>query len=375
MNGPGREGALRALAGDPGDVVPAALLTWDFDYTWNVAGCAPWQLACGGSGTWRRAHLALMERHAPDMIMYLGMGSGPADPVLLAEDADRWTVQDSNTGVVYHLTKVGLSLSRADTGAKSCDPLGAITCRADVDRLLPSAPLWQPNELEEIAGLIGDVGSRALVLPRPSPAYINACYAIGFESAMRMMLDDPDLFLYVVDRFRETDCAGMRQLAGAGVEAVFVSDAWASCDIISPALFDRFALPCQASITRAAHDAGLRIVLWNEGDIRPLLAREASLPVDAFAFEQPRKGYGVTVQEVRRFFGSRRCLFGNLDSEHLLARNEEGEIRREVARQIEMSGPGAPFVVCTGSPLPSSVPPEAVDAMITAAHDYRELGS
>ncbi len=155
--------------------------------------------------------------------------------------------------------------------------------------------------------------------------------------------------------------------AEAGAEAVFIADGWASCDIISPAMFERFALPYQRAIVEAAHEAGLRIVLWNEGDILPILPQEASLPVDAFAFEQPRKGVATTVAAVRAVFGPRRCLFGNLDSEDLLLRNDPQEIARAVEEQVAQSGPGAPFVLCTGSPLPSNVEPSAVDAMIAAA--------
>jgi uroporphyrinogen-III decarboxylase len=99
----------------------------------------------------------------------------------------------------------------------------------------------------------------------------------------------------------------------------------------SPAVIERFALPYQRSITEAAHEFGLRIILWNEGDILPILFKEVAIPVDAFAFEQPRKGAFLTVEAVRVVFGPRRCLFGNLGSEALLGRNDAAEIARALA--------------------------------------------
>ena len=71
---PGRNLALQALAGQPTPQPPVALFTWGFEYTWRVAGLQPWQLACGSTDTWHRAHLSLYERHQPDLIFYEGGG-------------------------------------------------------------------------------------------------------------------------------------------------------------------------------------------------------------------------------------------------------------------------------------------------------------
>jgi uroporphyrinogen-III decarboxylase len=132
-------------------------------------------------------------------------------------------------------------------------------------------------------------------------------------------------------------------------------------------MVEEFALPYQRSIVEAAHEAGLKVILWNEGDILPILAQEAAIPMDAFAFEQPRKNAEVTVSRVRAAFGARRCLLGKLDSELLLMRNDPQEIAAATREQIRQSGAGAPFILSTGSPLPSNIALEAVDAFVRAA--------
>lgn len=367
--------ALQALAGQPTATVPVALFTWGFDYTWRIAGLAPWQLACGGTSAWRRAYRALYERHQPDLLFYEGMGSGPGEPELLSETADAWRVRDGNHGTVFELRKDSLALRNAANDRKGCDAVGRIATRADADRLVPLFTGWGPQYLDGLRALIDHLGNRALVLPHHSPAYICACYAFGFEAAMEAMLLNPGLFRHVCDRHAAGDRLRMQELAQAGAQAVFIADGWASCDIISPAMFREFALPYQRSITEAAHAAGLRLILWNEGDILPILADEATLPVDAFAFEQPRKGVAIRITTVRRAFGPVRCLLGNLDSEQLLLRHHPVEIARAVAHQLAESGPDAPFVLSTGSPIPSDVDPAAVDAMIRAARTGRAQGS
>ncbi len=362
----GRPGALRALAGEAVQPVPVALFTWEFDYLWKVAGIEPWQLACGDHETWQRAHLALLERHQPDLILYSGAGTSPTPPRLIEQDDETWKVEDGK-GRRFGLRKDSLALYDLDTGVKNCDPVGAMATKADADRLIPEFTGWGDAYLNGLARLIHEVGDRALVLPHHSPAYICACYAFGFEPSMHAILSDPDLFRYVCERYAAGDRLRMRQWKEAGTEACFIADGWASCDIISPKMIEEFALPYQRSMTAAAHEAGLKIILWNEGDILPILAHEAAIPFDAFAFEQPRKGVPLSVERVRAVFGPKRCLFGNLDSERLLMRNDPEEIAHAVREQLQQAGPNTPFILSTGSPLPSNIEPEAVDAFIRIA--------
>jgi uroporphyrinogen-III decarboxylase len=370
--GLGRALALDALAGKPTAQIPVGLFTWEFDYLWKVAGIPPWQLACGDHETWHLAHMALLKRHQPDLIWYSGAGTDTT-PQLVGEDHEKWVI--ATDGPRYGLRKDSLALYDLETNAKSCDPVGAIHSEADADCLVPEFTGWGEAYLGGLSRLICEAGDRALVLPHHSPAYICACYAFGFARAMECMLTEPELFRHVCERYAAGDRRRMLEWKAAGAEACFIADGWASCDIISPAMIERFALPYQRSITEEAHTAGLRIILWNEGDILPILDREAAIPFDAFAFEQPRKGVALTLDKVRTSFGPQRCLFGNLDSELLLMRNDPAEIAESVREQICQSGPGLPFIFSTGSPLPSNIEPAAVDAMIAAVRSPNMAGS
>jgi hypothetical protein len=352
------------LAGEAVSPVPVGLFTWEFDYLWKVAGLDPWQLACGDHETWHQAHLALLERHAPDLIWYSGAGAAAAPPRLVEEDRVKWVIEDGNRRR-FGLRKDSLALYDLDTGAKGCDAVGSIASPADTDRLIPAFTGWGDAYLAGLERLIHEAGNQALVLPHHSPAYICACYAFGFERAMECMLTEPGLFRHVCDRYAAGDRLRMQQWKAAGAEACFLADGWASCDILSPAMVEEFALPYQHSVVDAAHEADLKIILWNEGDILPILAQEAAIPFDAFAFEQPRKGVDLTVDRVRAAFGPKRCIFGNLDSERLLMRNDPAEIAAAVREQLRQSGPGAPFILSTGSPLPSNIEPSAVDSIST----------
>ena len=369
MSTNGKKRSLSALSGEFCENIPVGLFTWGVDYYWKVAGLEPWELACGSSKTWHKAHMALLERHDPDLLWYTGSGQCDKEPILEREDDKYWYITSGNKEG-YLLSKVSYALLDAETKSKGCDSVGNINSKEDAVRLIPEFTGWGDVYLNGLKHLVLEVSDMALVLPHHSPAYICACYAFGFEAAMEKMITGPGLFTYVCDRYASGDELRMQELADAGAEAVFIADGWASCDIISPAMVKQFAMPYQKNIIDAAHKAELKIILWNEGDILPILDEEAALNMDGFAFEQPRKGVELTTAKVREAFGPKRCLLGNLDSELMLLRNDHKEITQAVNNIIKESGKGHPFIMSTGSPVTSDIPTDAVDAMINATRTF-----
>lgn len=364
----GKNAALDALSGKPSARVPFLLLTWGFDYIWKCAGIEPWQLACGSSKTWLDAYVATYERHKPDAIIWDTFGTHEQDPVLLDETSRSWIVRDC-TGEEWEFIKSSFTLVHRPKPNGNPPPEVRWDTEADIDSNIPVSE-FHDNRLGGLTAVMDALGDKALVMPTGVPGYIAACYALGFDRSMQMMLEEPELFLYLADRMSQHDGARMRAFADAGAEVVFIADSWASCDIISPAMFRRFALPYQRKTVDAAKAAGLKAILWNLGHVGPILQDEASLNIDAFAFERPRKGFDTSVADVREVFGAGRCILGNLDSEDLLRRNDPEEITAEVHSQILGSGVGSPFVLSFGSPIPSDTPESAVDAVADAVRSF-----
>ena len=364
---PGKALALQSLSGQATERVPVALFTWGYDYLWIVAGLDPWQLALGGSETWHRAHMALLDRHGPDIVLYSGAGNGPLEPTLVQDLPDRWIVRDENLAREFVLRRRSLALYEAPRAGHAGQDPGPIRTCEDADRRIPEFGGWGETYLNGLRRLIREAGDRALVVPHHSPGYICACYTLGFERSMIAMKEEPDFFHHVAGRFQRGDARSMEELRDAGAEAVLIADSWSSCDVLSPDMVARFVIPYQRSMVEAARRVGLKTILWTEGNILPILDQEAALPIDAFSFDQSRKGHDIRVDAIRSAFGPSRCVWGNMDAELLLMRNDPDEIASETRSQIRQSGKGCPFVLFTGSPLPSNISPTAVDAMMKAA--------
>ena len=364
----GKELTLANLSGKTTERTPVALFTWGYNYIWKVAGIEPWRLAFGGDETWHKAHMALYHRHKPDMINYSGAGSGLLDPRLDGEDAANWYVTDINTGVAYTMVKSSATFYETKVGPTVCNPVGVINSKADADRLCKPFTGYGDSYLNGLSRLIKELGDDVLVAPNMATSYIFACYAMGFEPSMVAMVEDPDLFQYVMDICAKNLDLRMVELRSAGTETLIVADAWSTADIISPVLYEKFCYPSQKEILLAARKHGIKTLFWDEGDIRPQLPRLSALPCDAFSSEQERKGVYVSVGELAASFKG-KCIFGNLDSEELLVNGSGALIESETLKQIREAG-DAPFVVFTGSPLPDDADPDRVDLVTNVARGY-----
>ena len=72
-------------------------------------------------------------------------------------------------------------------------------------------------------------------------------------------------------------------------------------------------------------------------------------------------------------YGSRLCLVGNVDIDHILYDATEEEVDAEVRRCIELFGPGGGYIISDSNSIPSFCSAENVMAMARAVEKYRYI--
>jgi uroporphyrinogen decarboxylase len=153
-----------------------------------------------------------------------------------------------------------------------------------------------------------------------------------------------------------------------GADVVVLSDDCAHKTglLMSPAQFREFVLPLLSEAVRSARAAGARCVKHTDGDVRSILDDIVGTGVDAVGPLEPAAG--MDLGEVRRRYGKRVAVVGNLDVD-LLCRGSVDEVRRATHALIaSVSGPGG-HVVSSGNTITSAVKPENFSAMVTAARE------
>jgi uroporphyrinogen-III decarboxylase len=374
-----KERMLTALAGGKPDIMPIAPYFWGAEYRWKVVGVEIWELLYGNKEMAFIGNDKLQERHPCDWINVHGFGNGWLEDKIVEKLDDHVYMTDKN-GTKYEFLKDGHQIVRADARQDHAPNTGIISkdikTKADVDKL------WgrprQPREKTKIEiakdnwqrQLIDKYGDTVLMVGGGISPFVQACYTLGFETSLIMMKENPDVFIYMMDRFFEDSLAHYEWVSACGYDAILIAESWASVDIISPKQYEDFAFPYQKKAIQEAQSHGLKAILYSTGYLMPILPKMRELGADALTIEEGRKGEPMDIGKVREILGPKQCIFGNFDAENVLLKGNREDIEREVKRQIDSAGRDGAFIMGTGSPVCDDTTPESIDHFIQRTRQY-----
>jgi uroporphyrinogen-III decarboxylase len=126
---------------------------------------------------------------------------------------------------------------------------------------------------------------------------------------------------------------------------------------LPPRLFERFVVRYTAPMIQRIHAHGAYARLHCHGRIRQVLPMIAEMGVDALdPVEAPPSG-DITLAEVKRLYGDRLCLMGNLQLRDLETASAE-EMAAIVQETLAAGMPGGGFVIMpTAAPINADLSP------------------
>jgi len=358
---------IAAMEGQPVDVIPVAPYFWGAEYSWKLMNQPVWEVMFGPPENYIGLLTALDKRHECDWLAVLHRGTGWLEGKrVIGEDRDRVLFLDEATGEEWVFDKNGHWLSRPDA-RKTLSYAGEDVIppqdKAGADAWLASrigppdpSPVVPDRTLRRL------FPDRFLCGGMPAP-FAGLAYSLGFEPALLLLSGNPSLCAYMAERLMGDVERMASQLAANGFDAGLMCDSWASADIMSPEAYRSWIAPLHRRISEALHAAGLKSVIYNTGNVLPMLDTIVSMGYDAISIEERIKGVEMDIVQVRRSVGPDVCLFGNFDS-YLLQRGDRPKIREEVERQIRGAGQGR-FIMGTGSPICDATDPEIIDYWIS----------
>lgn len=247
------------------------------------------------------------------------------------------------------------------------------------------APIRRPEDLEDYRppdpnapGALGHLpevvrrfkGRKAITwLGRDG--FFNPSYLRGPEQFLADMIENPNLVHELIEVCLSHDIPLMRRAIRAGVDVVVLGDDYADKNgpMFSPAHFQEFVLPALTRVVRAAREEGAYVIKHTDGNVMPLLDMIVGTGVHGLHPLEPAAG--MDIAEVKKRYGHRVALAGNIDCGHLLCFGSPEEVRAQVRRTIDVAAPGGGFLLGSSNSIHSSVRPENYLAMAQAC---RELG-
>jgi hypothetical protein len=201
--------------------------------------------------------------------------------------------------------------------------------------------------------LLAEFGDRLFPIHRTQSPLLFCADLWGFEGMMVNIASHPDLIRHACKRYLALVQRRMRRAALLGAAGIWVVDALS--DMISAHDFEALSLPYLQLLLGEIRALRMRSVYYFTGNPAGKVDLILSLGADAFAFEDPKKGFAVDVVAMARKVSGRGALFGNLDAVGVLQNGTAEQLKEEIRRQMAAAPlNGGRFVMSIGSPVTPS---------------------
>lgn len=200
--------------------------------------------------------------------------------------------------------------------------------------------------------------------------FTAAWQLMGFETFCLALMEDPALVekiiaimgagtLDLLDLILAQDCVG----------AVCISDdiAYTSGLMISPAILRRIFFPWVKKIADKVHAYGRPLLYHTDGDVGKVIPDIIAAGVDLLHPIEPKC---MDIVEIKKQYGDRIALMGNLDLGYTLTRGTPDEVRAEVRCLMKNVAPGGGYIISSANSVTNYVPLENYRAMLEAAAEF-----
>ncbi len=240
---------------------------------------------------------------------------------------------------------------------------GLIKSEADLDKIkLPdphSDALYAQAEqvIKHKGEYAAAFGTRLGVFP--------AMLSMGTDDFCVALYENPRLAETVMDIFFDWAAVVAERVCQMGFDVFISTDdhAFKTGPLLSPALFRKFVMPrCR----KAAKKITIPWVMHSDGNLMPILEDLLSLGLSGL---HPIEKGAMDIQQMKRDYGSRICLLGNVDL-NILGIGAPQDVDNEVRWLMREIAPGGGYIISSGNSLASYLQPANVIAMSQAIQKY-----
>jgi uroporphyrinogen decarboxylase len=224
-----------------------------------------------------------------------------------------------------------------------------------------------PHRFKTLEKALERYGDRRGVVLNLRDGFSDMRDLLGYENALVTILTDKRHYTDLMKRVVEYNLAlAALAVKRYGIQVVGTTDdvATARGVIIKPKVYTEMIFPHFKEVMQGYKALGLLVIKHSDGDIRPYLDLWLEAGIDCLDPIDP--GGGLDMGEMKKLYGNRICLKGNIDCTGHLCDGTPEQVEEEVRVCIEKGG-RAGLIVSSSNTIHRGVKPENFRAMIHAA--------
>lgn len=189
----------------------------------------------------------------------------------------------------------------------------------------------------------------------------------GVENLMiDLCLESEETVFALLDYCYKATSQFIKMMVEAGADMVSNGDSPAGPAMLSPEMYEQFALPYEKKVCEYAHQLGVPYLLHICGNTDLII--DKMLLVGADVLELDYKTNTVLAEEKLR---GRTVFAGNIDPAGVLALGTPELVREKTKELLETVKNNNRFILNAGCAIPQTTPSENLLAMITTAREFK----
>lgn len=202
----------------------------------------------------------------------------------------------------------------------------------------------------------------------PGPLTLSSLL-IGSDNLMKSILLRPAFVRELVERAAQSTIRYAQAKIENRAEVIVIADPVASGNMISPAMFEEFAMPSLAAAVDCISAQGAVPSIHICGKITGILNRLCEIKPKIIEID-----YCNDLKTAREIAKDRVCLQGNLDPTGTLLMGDDEKVYRASRAAIAQGTlNGTYFILSSGCEVPMKTPPKNIDAMIPSNWESRQI--
>lgn len=200
--------------------------------------------------------------------------------------------------------------------------------------------------------------------------YSASWMLFGMEAFSYLLYDEPELVDEVLTTLVDYAIDAFTIMKGYGVDAILFSDDYGSTTqpLFSPEHFRRYFVPQLRRLVQAARKLGLPIIMHSDGHIQPFVADAVAVGINGL--HPIERAAGMDLGQMKRLYGDKLCLFGNVDNKDLLVNGTPEQVANQARECILAAGPGGGYCLGSDHSVHDDIPNRNVFALYEAGRRY-----
>jgi hypothetical protein len=229
------------------------------------------------------------------------------------------------------------------------------------------------SELEEAVEATGGQGIVSAYVGSPFTDWLAGACEGGYQRVVCELIDCPEKFRPLQERYLAHIAERTRMLCErARFDELFIGNEFSEIPLLSPALWRTWDLPVIRMVCQVGQQFNRIVHLHQHGRCMDILDDIADAGVTVVCpLERPPRG-DVDLAQVKRCYGDRLCLKGNVDT-NLLLHGKPEAVRAQVAECIAAAARGGGFILGTGDQVARDTLFENIRAFAEAGREFGKL--